>query len=97
MASCRADLFNVIGSTATFTTALGTVSTPTVIIRESVEFYPGDMITQAREQISTVRYIYSEIGREANRGETFEQNGVTYTCKYPINNDGKTVTMAVKK
>lgn len=96
IATARAGLFETVGSLATFTSAAGTVATPYVVIREGQELYPGEFTAQAAEQVRTVRYQFSDIGRETVPGETFLQGGITYTCKHTISNDGKTVTVAVK-
>ena len=97
MAEARADLFAQVGTLATFTPATGFAVSLYVVFREGLQRYPDDFAATVNEQIKTIRYDFSDIGREANSGESFMIDGVSYACKFVVNNDGKTVTMAVRE
>jgi len=81
---------------ATFTPEVGDAVSLRVAVAIEAAFQPGGLEAQAWGSETTIEYLLSDIGREANRDETFTVNGVTYTVKDVAENDGVFVKVNVK-
>jgi len=81
---------------ATFTPAVGDAISLRVDVAIETDFQPGGLEAQAWGSETTIEYLLSDIGREANRDETFTVNGVTYTVKDVAENDRVFVKVNVK-
>jgi hypothetical protein len=88
-------IFEAAGESATFNPATGVAIDCMVFIDFNVMLQPNGTETQVWERGTTIECLFSDIGREPNRGETFEVDGTTYTIQAILENDGLTVKMQV--
>ena len=80
---------------ATFTPAVGDAVSLNVALNLVTELQPGGLEAQAWGSETTIEYLLSDIGREADRDETFVVAGTTYTVQDVDKNDGIFVTVNV--
>lgn len=88
-------MFEAMGELATFTPATGSPVSCYVLLNVAVQPQPDGMSAQAWSTVKTIEYLYADIGREANRGETFTVDSVAYTVQAINSNDGLTVEAVV--
>jgi hypothetical protein len=89
-------IFKAAGEEAIFTPATGDPIDCHVFIDFNVMLQPAGVETQIWERGTTIEALLSEIGREPNRGESFEVDDVEYSVQAILENDGLTVKMVVK-
>ena len=93
------DIFDALGQSATFTPSSGPAVSCTVNPEFEVDFQPAGE-SQVWEQVTTIEYMLSEVGKEADPGETFLiAAGIyagTYTVKAVEENDGRFCKVTVK-
>lgn len=90
-----ADILDVLGEDAVFTPAAGDPVSLKVDLDRETAFQPGADMT-VWESGATIEYVLSDIGREADAGETFAIGAETFTVAAVVENDGFTVKVAVK-
>jgi hypothetical protein len=88
-------IFEAAGEDALFAPAAGNAIPCHVFIDFNVKLQPGGTTGQIVIRGTTIEALLSEIGREPNRNETFTLDGVVYTVKSPLENDGLTVKVVV--
>ncbi len=74
------DLINLIGegNSAVFHPATGPPVSCTVWVDNAVELMPGGYDALAESNVTEIRYLLSEVGKVAMRGELFIINGSEY-------------------
>lgn len=95
-ATALTDIFSTFGESATFTNASGSTSSVTVIYAQDLANQPGSLNAQMPSPDRVIEYIKSDIGRQTARNEKFTISGTDYWCKHVLEDDGYTVTVAVK-
>ena len=73
---------------ATFWPETGEPVTLNVEKRIETEFQPIGFEGQAFDKMTTILYVYADIGREVNVKEEFEINSTIFTVRSVIENDG---------
>ena len=93
------DIFDALGQSAVFTPSVGDPVSCVVNPEIEVAYQPAGE-SQVWEQEAMIEYMLSEVGKEADPGETFLiATGIyagTYTVKAVLENDGRFVKVAVK-
>ncbi|KKN52427.1 hypothetical protein LCGC14_0612810 [marine sediment metagenome] len=94
------DIFDTLAEPATFTPLVGDPVENVMVNPEfEVEFQPAGE-SQVWDQVATIEYLLSEVGKEADPGDTFLiAAGIyagTYTVKVVLENDGRFVKATVK-
>lgn len=90
------EIFTSEGEEAVFTPAAGDPVDCHVFIDFNVMLQPAGVEVQVWQQGTTIETVFSEIGREPNRGETFTlAGGIVYTVQAILENDGLTVKAVV--
>ncbi len=93
------DIVDAQGQSATFTPLVGDPVSCTVNPEIEVEFQPAGE-SQVWEPGTTIEYLLSEVGKEADPGDTFLiAAGIyagTYTVKAVLENDGRFCKVTVK-
>ena len=94
------DIFDALGQSATFTPLVGDpVENVTINLEIEVAYQPAGE-SQVWEQGTTIEYVLSEVGKEADPGDTFLIASGTYAGNYTVKavaeNDGRFVKVTVK-
>lgn len=95
-AQASLDMFNELGEDALFTPLAGDPVDCKVILEQGVDLQPGGYSSQAYAQGTTIEYILASVGKEADRGETFEVGEDTWTVQAVEENDGTFCKVTVK-
>ncbi len=92
------DLFDDLAVAATFTPAVGDAVACRVNLEKGVDFQPSGLDAQVWGTETTIEYRLAEVGKEADRGETFTMSvgGAVYTVKDVVENDGRFVKVNVQ-
>jgi hypothetical protein len=96
IASLNADIAGCFNSVATFTPATGTPVSLRCELVKSVNPQPSGYDGLVWEQQTTIEAVLADLPRQPNKSETFTINGVIYSVKEVIADDGYFVRMAVK-
>jgi len=80
---------------ATFTPATGEPVSLRVQLEQGIRMQPSGYDAQAWASGKTIEYLFSDLGREAARGESFTVDGTVYTVRAVIENDGRFVKVSV--
>ncbi len=82
---------------AVFTPAVGDPVPLKVNRSTATDFQPGGLEAQVWGSETTIEYLLSDVGREADEGETFtmDADGAVYTVKDVMDNDGWFVKVSV--
>lgn len=91
------DLFDDLGVDATFTPSVGDPVSCKVNLEIGVDLQPGGLDAQVWRSETTIEYRLAEVGKEADRDETFTVGGTVYTVKDVVENDGRFVKVNVKE
>jgi len=91
-----ADIFSIRGTAAIFTPAEGDPLSCRVLIERDTDLQPGGYEAQAWGRGTTLEYRLDEVGKEADRGETFTVGSDVWTVRKVEENDGLTVKVVVK-
>jgi len=78
------DIMDNIGDSAVFYPASGDPIPCLVDINQEASLEPNHFDTQVHVKVVTIQYLFSDIGREAKRGERFIVNGDTWTVDSPF-------------
>lgn len=95
-ATALTDVFSVFGENATFTSSTGSTSSVVVIYYEDLANQPGGLNAQMPAPDRAIEYIKNDIGRQTSRDESFTINGTSYFCQHVLEDDGYTITVAVR-
>ncbi len=95
-ATALTDIFSVFGESAVFTPATGSTSSVVVIYYEDLVHQPGGMNAQMPGPDRAIEYVKSDIGRQVKHGEKFTISETDYHCQQVMEDDGYTVTVAVR-
>lgn len=90
------DVGSVMGEDAIFTNSTGATSALVVWYYQDLEEQPGVMNTQMPVPEKVIEYTFTDIGRQTRRGEKFTINGTDYVCQRVLDDNGYTVSVAVK-
>jgi len=80
-AQAGADLINEIGVPVTFVPLAGLPVTCVAYLDTEEDLQPVGFESTGAAQVSTIRYLISQIGRTAERGEYFIIGGIQYTVE----------------
>jgi hypothetical protein len=80
---------------ATFWPTTGAPVTLNVEKRGETDLQPGGFEGQSWEQMTTILYVFADIGREVDTVEVFEISSIKYTVRSVIENDGHFVKCEV--
>ena len=80
---------------ATFWPETGAPIMLNVELRKETDFQPAGFDAQSFEQMTTILYVFADIGREVDVGEVFEIDDVDYIVRSVIENDGYFVKVEV--
>ena len=90
------DLFDATAVDAVFNPAAGDPVDCKIDYREETRQQPDGYEAAVYARYKVVEYLYSEIGREVERGEYFEKaDGTVYTVESIAENDGRFVSAIV--
>jgi len=64
-------------------------------VRREQQLQPDGFTAEVQALATTVEAILEDLGKEPERGETFETPGETFTVKGIVSNDGKAVKVVV--
>ena len=89
---------DAMSQAAVFTPAAGDPVWIRVDLVAGEKYQPGGLESQTWGSETTIEYVLSALGREANPGETFtmDADGAVYTVSDVLENDGWFVKVAVK-
>lgn len=88
--------FARLGTAAVFQPESGApVGLQVELVRDQ-QLQPADTSAQIWATGITIEYILADLGREANRGETFTVGAVTWTVREVVANDGQFCMVVVK-
>lgn len=73
---------------ATFWPTTGAPITLNVEKRVETNLQPGGFDGQVWEQMTTILYVFADIGREVDTGEVFEISSTKYAVRSVIENEG---------
>lgn len=80
---------------ATFTPSVGDTVWCRINLEIATEVQPAGLDAQVWGSQTTIEYRLDEVGKEADRGETFTVEGTVYTVKDIMENDGRFVKVSV--
>jgi len=96
-ATALTDIFRVMGENATFHAYSGSTSSVVVIYGQDLaNNQPGGFNAQMPGPDRVLEYIKADIGRQVKHGEWFTINNTDYHCQQVLEDDGYTVTVAIK-
>jgi len=96
-ATALTNIFSVMGESATFYSHTGSTSSVVVLYSQDLASnQPGGFNAQMPGPDRAIEYIKADIGRQVQHGEWFEIGGTDYHCQQVLEDDGYTVTVAVK-
>jgi len=90
------DVFDTMGVDATFTPSVGDPVSCKAVLDKDVEMQPSGYDAQVYAMGNTIEYLLDEVGKEADRGETFLIGSDTWTVQSVSRNDGRFVKVIVK-
>ena len=95
-----AAIFEDVGNAATFTPETGDPVSLYVIVEKELALQPDGFRAQAADAYTLIKYALADIGRQANRGETFvissgPLTGNTYEVQSIVDDDGLIVEARV--
>ena len=64
-------------------------------VRKEQQLQPDGFTAEVQALATTAEAILADLGKEPERGETFETETETFTVKSVLSNDGKTVKVIV--
>ena len=83
------------GEEAVFTPFAGDPDSFNVFIEFNVMLQPSGIEVQVWDRGTTIEMLFSDIGREPLKGEVFTVDGVDYTVKAILENDGFEIKVQV--
>jgi hypothetical protein len=95
MAAALPDLFAALGEEAVFNPSGGDPVGCRVLIDFEVDLQPDGFSTTAWQRSTVMEALLSEISKEPDRGDAFLLEGINYTVKRVIFNDGLPGKVAV--
>ena len=90
-----ADIFSVMGRSATYNPSGMDPVSLKVILEKDVELQPGGYSSQVWEKGSTIEALLDDLGKEPDRDETIVIGSDTWTIQSIERNDGRCVKMVV--
>lgn len=90
-------MFNALGQDAVFTPAVGDPVSCKVDIEKDVDLQPIGYEAAVWAKETLLECLLAVIGKEPDRGETFQVGSTIYKVKSIVKNDGTFVTAAVNE